>query len=61
LPAAGYRSCDGDVNSVGSGGKYWSSTPNDSDYAWYLSFYSGIVFMDYSTRCGGFAVRLVQD
>ena len=61
LPAAGYRGCDGSVDGVGSGGYYWSSTPNDSEYAWYLNFGSGDVGMGFYRRCYGFAVRLVQD
>lgn len=61
LPAAGYRSCDGDVDYVGSDGLYWSSTPNGSDYAWRLYFNAGKVGMDYNGRCGGRSVRLVQD
>ena len=61
LPAAGYRNCDGDVYLVGSDGYYWSSTPYGSDFAWGLYFGSGGVGMDYSGRCGGRSVRLVQD
>ena len=61
LPAAGYRSCNGDVYYVGSYGNYWSSTPNGSEYAWGLLFYSGGVGMDYDARCFGRSVRLVQD
>ena len=58
LPAAGCRICDGRVI---SGGRYWSSTPAGSDFAWYLSFDSGGVFMDNSSRCRGQSVRLVQN
>ena len=61
LPASGYRYCDGSVGNVGSGGYYWSSTPDDSDYAWYLSFNSGGVYVSYYWRCQGRSVRLVQD
>lgn len=61
LPAAGYRSCDGSVNGVGSYGSYWSSTPGGSDYAWILGFNSGVVGMFNNNRCGGYSVRLVQD
>ena len=59
LPAAGYRNCYGRVDNVGSGGRYWSSTPDCSEYAWRLSFYSGGVTMDYYYRCYGQSVRLV--
>ena len=61
LPAAGCRSCDWSVSSVGSGGGYWSSTPYGSDRAWYLRFNSGGVGTYSSTRCSGRSVRLVQD
>ena len=59
LPAAGSRNCYGDVNYVGTYGYYWSSTPYDSDFAWYLIFYSSVVNMSYSNRCFGQSVRLV--
>ena len=60
LPAAGYRFCVGDVNRVGTGGYYWSSTPIDSGNAWYLYFSSSEVRMSDSGRCDGQSVRLVQ-
>ena len=61
LPAAGYRYCSGGVSSVGSYGNYWSSTPNGSDDAYYLFFYSDRVSMNYDNRCDGESVRLVRD
>ena len=61
LPAAGYRSCSGSVRGVGSYGRYWSSSPDGSDNAWYLYFDSGSVFMISNYRCLGQSVRLVQD
>ena len=60
LPAAGYYNCGGGTNFVGSGGNYWSSTPNGSDRAWGLGFYSGGVSTDAYYRCYGYSVRLVQ-
>lgn len=60
LPAAGCRSCGGSVNYVGSRGDCWSSTPNGSECAWRLSFYSGEVVMYDSYRCLGLSVRLVR-
>ena len=61
LPAAGYRYCSGGVSSVGSYGNYWSSTPNGSDDAYYLFFYSDRVGINYDNRCDGGSVRLVRD
>ena len=60
LPAAGGRNCAGYVGGVGTNGEYWSSTPYDSDIAWYLNFFSSVVNMDYYYRCGRLSVRLVQ-
>ncbi len=60
LQAAGGRDCDGAVHLVGTNGDYWSSTPNDSDYAWFLYFGSSEVGMGNYYRCGGLSVRLVQ-
>lgn len=60
LPASGYR-CDGDVGDVGSYGGYWSSTPDNSDFARSLCFNSGEVYMSGRIRCCGVSVRLVQD
>lgn len=61
LPAAGYRGCHGYVGDVGAYGRYWSSTPRDSEYAWRLNFNSGSHSVDYNFRCFGQSVRLVQD
>ena len=60
LPAAGSRNCGGSVYYVGSDGEYWSSTPDGSEYAWYLYFYSSRVNMNNNYRCGGLSVRLVR-
>lgn len=61
LPAAGYRYCSGDVSYVGTRGYYWSSTPYDSYYAWYLFFTSSGVYVINDDRCRGLSVRLVQN
>lgn len=58
FPAAGFR--NGGVYGVGTGGYYWSSTPDDSDHAWYLYFTSSGVDMRGGDRCLGLSVRLVQ-
>jgi hypothetical protein len=60
LPVAGYRHCNGDVRGVGTYGYYWSSTANDSDFAWIFLFDSSEVRMYDYPRCGGRSVRLVQ-
>ena len=61
LPAEGYRSCVGGMaNLIGTGGCYWTSSPCESDYAWTLYFYSRGVGIDFSNRCYGRSVRLVQ-
>ena len=61
LPASGFRYCDGNVYGVGSAGSYCSSTPEDSDNAWYLDFGSFGVYVINNFRCIGLSVRLVQD
>ena len=61
LPAAGFRSCSGDVDSVGSYGSYWSSSPYGSEGACYLFFNSGGVSTNCGNRCSGLSVRLVQN
>lgn len=60
LPAAGYRELNGSVFNMGLCGYYWSSTPDGSENAWYLYFYSGKVGMDDGSRCSGRSVRLVR-
>ena len=60
LPAAGDRDCNGAVRSVGTIGDYWSSTSDNSVFAWSLLFGSGVVYMYYCNRCLGLSVRLVQ-
>lgn len=62
LPAAGGR-YDGSLLSVGSGGDYWSSTPNESysDFACYLGFGSRNHGVYDSYRSGGRSVRPVSE
>ncbi len=60
LPAAGRRVGTG-VGGVQRVGSYWSATPDDTDHAWYLNFFSdGAETLGFS-RSYGQAVRLVQD
>ena len=56
LPAAGYRGGT-TVNSVGSRGRYWSSTVNDANNAYVVDFVSGALS---SNRYHGFSVRQVR-
>lgn len=61
LPAAGYRNGTS-VSSVGSYGLYWSSTPNGTNHACYLYFYSSDVNPASNlNRYYGYSVRLVRD
>ena len=60
FPAAGRR--DGfNVFSVGDYGRYWSATEYDSDYAYYLYFFSYEASLDDYNRYIGESVRLVRD
>ena len=61
LPAAGGRDGTG-VNYVGNSGFYWSSTPGNERYAYYVCFYSSLLDAAYNYyRNSGFSVRPVQD
>jgi TonB family protein len=60
LPAAGYRSCDGIVEYVGSFGYYCSSTPTADDVSICLQFKSSAVFRNVDDRCDGQSVRLIK-
>ncbi len=60
LPAAGYR-WDGELDSVGSYGHYWSSTPLGEYYAYHLNFYSDYKrWYDYIDRDYERSVRPVR-
>ena len=60
LPAAGYRNGTS-VLSTGSYGYYWSSTQDDSNYAYILSFGTSNLYpQGHDRRSRGFSVRLVQ-
>jgi hypothetical protein len=61
LPAAGWRgSSGGTVNNRGTRGYYWSSTPNDASYGYYLYVYRTLVYpASYTYYYYGFTVRCV--
>ena len=61
LPALGYY-YSGQLNGVGNGGNYWSSSalPWLSGNAYYLNFYSGGVFVYYGYRYYGFRAEALQ-
>ena len=71
LPAAGLRRdgslvsyvqyCGSDVDFVQYCGYYWSATEGDSNYAYFLRFYSGEARMYNGGHYLGRAVRLVKD
>ena len=60
FPAAGSHDCSGNVNHVGVGGNYWSSTPQGSSYAWDLGFNPNTKTVNSFYRCYGYTIRLVQ-
>ena len=60
LPAAGKRNGT-DVDGVGSGGGYWSATPNDTNNAYNLNFNSNNLNpQNNNNRNNGQSVRLVR-
>lgn len=60
IPAAGSRN-GSDVRYVGGIGLYWTSTPFDSDFAYYLRFYARDVYVNGYGRLYGQSVRLVSE
>ena len=61
LPAMGYRDSGGCLRNSKSNGYYWSSTPDKSDSAWFLFFYSVETYTYVYYRYFGQSVRLVRD
>ena len=61
LPAAGYR-VGAEVTEVGTHGYYWSSSPDDTDYAHnvYFGLEAVVAPQDFYERYYGFSVRLVR-
>ena len=60
LPGAGYRDCGGDVGFVNTIDGYWSSTPFNSDFVWFLLLNSSGVGMYGCSHDSRQLVRLVQ-
>ena len=62
LPAVGWRDWMS-LFSVGEGGRYWSSTPDESytQFAFSLSFGFGVLVVDWEGRAFGQSVRPVLD
>jgi len=59
----GYRNSVGNFYKVGAGGKWWSSSENNTDIAWcrYLNGSDGDVYRDYYYKQFGFSVRCLRD
>ena len=60
LPAEGFRDYNSTVHCVGSYGSYWSSTPDDLDFARGLDFDASSVDVGNYKQCYGETVRLVK-
>ena len=60
LPAAGMR-YGSNVSNVQDYGGYWSATESNSNFAYFLYFYSDVANMYYDYRSSGPSVRLVKD
>lgn len=61
MPANGFYDCMGEFCYPRTYGFYWSSTPANSEKAWYLNFYSKEVYMYKDKRCFANSVRLVKN
>jgi hypothetical protein len=60
LPGVGLRDADSSPDRWGLLGVYWSSTPADSTFGYYIHFDSGSVIPSYAgTTLWGFAIRCV--
>jgi uncharacterized protein (TIGR02145 family) len=59
----GYRGSSGTFNSIGSFGFWWSSTENNTTYAWPRNLYynDGYVYRNYTNKTIGFSVRCLRD
>lgn len=59
LPAGAYYA--GDYNLFGDFSCFWSSTEDNSSYAYYLLLGNGCAFVSYDSKTNGFSVRCVKD
>ena len=59
----GYRTSGGSFSLIGTGGYWWSSAENVSNFAWYrrLFFTNSIVLRSDANKQFGFSVRCVRD
>ncbi len=60
----GNRNDGGTFSDIGNYGDWWSSTENNTYFAWsrYLYYYNGVVDRyDFANKTGGFSVRCVRD
>lgn len=49
------------INRVNAVGDYWSSTQKSATGGYYLSFISGVSYLDFDSKACGFSVRCVRD
>jgi len=62
LPAAGGRNSSGSTSYQGTYGNYWSSSPDASSKAKYVTFApSGTLGVFLISRAGGFSIRCIQE
>ena len=63
LPGGRRASNNGTFNEIGYGGYWWSSTEDDTTYAWYrnLFYFNSIVGRANSSKTSGFSVRCLRD
>jgi len=59
----GLRDFNGEVNSIGGYGNWWSSSEYVAYYAWYrlLNYDNGFAVRNYDDKQNGFSVRCLRD
>ena len=59
----GYRFYNGNFDDIGAYGYWWSSSEDDTDYAWYRYLGNGTGYVNsyYSNKRVGFSVRCLRD